>query len=179
MPRNLMKLGNMSLMLLVSTGLIITTLSGCGFKPLHGQNSSAQQSNNAAALGQIFIDSIPDREGQFLRNELIDRFYQSGRPAQPAYTLQIEKLDETETELDLTKSAEATRAQLRYSGTMILIDRNNGKELLRQPLSAITSYNILQSEFSTRVTEDNARLNALRDIARQIELNLSLYFNKQ
>ncbi len=154
-------------------------LSGCGFSPLYATGSATNAAAAPAAyLDQVYIDNIPDREGQYLRNLLIDRFYSTGRPEQPLYTLSVEKLTETETELDLTKSAEATRAQLRYSGTLVLTDTRNGQEVLRQPLSSITSYNILQSEFSTRVTEDNARLDALKDIARQIELNLSLYFKR-
>ncbi len=156
-------------------------LSGCGFSPLYAENSvtsAATETTPAALLDQVFIESMPDREGQYLRNLLIDRFYASGRPSQPLYTLRIEGLQEQETELDLTKSAEATRAQLRYSGTLIMVQKSNGQEVLRQPLSAITTYNILQSEFATRLTEDNARLDALKDIARQVELNISLYFRR-
>lgn len=144
----------------------------------HAQKASVTNATAENHLAQIFIEGIPDREGQYLRNLLIDRFYPDGRPSSPLYTLKIENLQEQETELDLTKSAEATRAQLRYTGEMILVRRDNGQELTRIPLSSITSFNVLQSEFSTRVTKDSARLNALDDLARQIELNLSLYFGR-
>ena len=38
---------------------------------------------------------------------------------------------------------------------------------------------ILGSEFATRVTEDNARQNALDDIARQVEMQLNLFFKRE
>lgn len=121
---------------------------------------------------------IPDRSGQILRNFLMDRLYKEGYPAHPSYTLKIEKLSESKGELDITKSAEATRAQLTIRTQMVLLDQK-GEEVLRRPLSSITSYNVLQSEFATRVTEENARNNAISDIARQVELVFSLYFHAQ
>jgi LPS-assembly lipoprotein len=43
----------------------------------------------------------------------------------------------------------------------------------------ITSYNVLGNEFATRVTEDNARTNALDELARQAEMHTGLYFRRQ
>lgn len=152
-------------------------LSACGFTPLYG-TASPGDSAVTASLDTVFIDNIPDREGQYLRNALIDRFYRHGQPADAPYILHVAKIDERRTDLDITKSSDATRAQLRLNTEMILTDRADGKEILRRNLTAITSYNVLQSQFTTRVSEDNARLNALDDIARQIETQLSLYFKR-
>ncbi|MCK6418959.1 MAG: LPS assembly lipoprotein LptE [Alphaproteobacteria bacterium] len=129
-------------------------------------------------LAQVEIGNIPDREGQYLRNLLIDRFYRQGRPADAQYVLQVSDLSESKTELDITKTADATRAQLRISLQMRLIDKAQQTVVLERPLHAITSYNILPSEFATRVTEQNARESALNELARQIEQRLSLYFTK-
>jgi len=129
-------------------------------------------------LSQIAISIIPDKEGQALRNNLIDRLYSSGYPTNPNATLSVSKINEVRTELDLTKSSEATRAQLRLQSTMILTDKN-GVVLLSHPIQSITSFNILGSEFATRVTEENARQSGLNELARQIELNLSLFYNSK
>jgi LPS-assembly lipoprotein len=153
------------------------SLSGCGFQPMYGNYSAtATQNTTPSSLSQVAIDIIPDREGQLLRNNLIDRLYKNGYPTTPIATLQIKKLDEVKTELDLTKSSEATRAQLRLTTVMQLIDATTGKIVINKTVKTVTSYNILESEFATRVTEDSARQNAINDLARQIELNLSLYY---
>lgn len=152
-------------------------MSGCGFHPMYGDYSASSQGTGvSSALSQVSIEIIPDRDGQILRNSLIDRFYQNGYPSNPTATLKIEKLNEIRNELDMTKSSEATRAQLRLSTRMTLID-SSGKMVLDRKVQTITSYNVLGSEFATRVTEESARQSALNDLARQIELNLSLYYN--
>lgn len=152
-------------------------MTGCGFEPMYGHQSEQIDSRAVPhQLSQIAIDIIPDREGQSLRNMLIDRLYQSGYPSVPIGTLKISKIEEARNELDLTKSSDATRAQLRMSAMMTLTD-TSGSVLISRPLKAITSFNILGGEFASRVTEESARQNALQDLARQIELNLSLYYN--
>lgn len=159
--------------------LIMASLTACGFEPMYGTHAGGGQETLQglpANLGQIDIAVIPNREGQILRNDLIDRFYKTGYPTNPAYRLVVSPLVEKLTELDITKSSEATRAQLRLKSHMVLTDPQ-GKVLFTRDLQTVTSYNVLNSEFATRVTEDNARQNAIHELARQIELNLSLYFH--
>ena len=150
-------------------------LAGCGFSPLYGTRG-----DNAAKyhFDSIAIGNIPDQEGQYLRNALIDRFYQHGRPADPQYTLEVAKVRQRRRDLDITKSSSATRAQLRLDTKMTLKDNKTGETLLTRDLLAITSYNILQSQFTTRVSQDDAERSGLDDLARQIEQQLALYFNR-
>lgn len=167
----------------ILTGLTTALLSGCGFSPMYGQHSSdvatgGQPSSVSAKFSEIGLDIIPDREGQILRNHLIDRLYRNGYPSNPTVTLKVPKVNEVRTELDLTKSSDATRAQLRMTATMILQD-DNGTVLLTRALQSITSFNILGSEFASRVTEQAARESGLNDLARQIEQNLSLYYSNK
>lgn len=162
-------------------GLTTAFVTGCGFEPMYGQSSATKAPSSRATtvstqLSDIAVDIIPDREGQILRNHLIDRLYRSGYPDTPIATLKVSKIAEARTELDLTKSSDATRAQLRLTATMKLSDPN-GTILLTRSVQSVTSFNILGSEFATRVTEEAARESALSDLARQIELNLSLYYS--
>ncbi|GJL85703.1 MAG: twin-arginine translocation pathway signal protein [Micavibrio sp.] len=157
----------------------ILLLAGCGWEPVYGDlGSKTEQNAVEATLAQIAITNIQDREGQYLRNALIDRFYRHARPANAAYTLSVGKIQERLTDLDITKSSDATRGQLRLSTTIVLIDRKTENEVLTRKLRSITSYNILGSEFTNRVSEENARQNALDDLARQIELQISLHFQR-
>lgn len=163
----------------ISSVIIVLALSACGFTPLYEDANNAQYSyDSAAGFDQIFIENIPNREGQYLRNALIDRFYSAGRPQNPAYNLNTGTLTERHIDLDVTKSSDATRAQMRLETTIVLSNPNTGQELLKRKLTSTTSYNVLQSHFTTKVSEDNARRNALDDLARQIELQLSLYFKR-
>lgn len=156
--------------------LCLLVLCGCGFRPLYGSAAQPEERSGSALLSRIEIVAIPERSGQDLRNRLIDRFYPQGGPADPLYRLQISSLSESLRDLDITKSSDATRAQLRLNATMTLRDIRTGDVVLTRSLSATSSYNILKSQFTTRVAEDYARNNALEDLARQVEAQIVLFF---
>ena len=155
-------------------------LSACGFSPIYGENAPRNDISAKSTLDQIEIAIIPNREGQYLRNLLIDRFYSNGYPATPRYRLNISPIRERVIDFDITIDDEATRRQLQIDTGMKLIDTaQNNKTILSRPLSAITSHNVLESEYSTIVTEQSAREAALKDIARQVELQIILFLNRQ
>lgn len=157
-------------------GLIaLSSLAACGFKPLHTAGTS---DSVRAEYNDIYIDNIPEEKGQFLRNELIDRLYTQGRPVDPSYILKVSSIQERRTNLDITISADTTRAQLRLDTTLRLLDKETNELLMTRDIYAITSYNILQSQFTTKVSQENARNNALIDLADQIDLHLGLYFSR-
>jgi LPS-assembly lipoprotein len=161
--------------------IAVFVLSACGLSPVYGTHSkSAQKSEASAALQQVHIAPLPDREGQYLRNALIDRFYKNGYPTNPAYQLKIGVLKENKTAFDITVESEATRYQLKLSTTMTLINTQSpeSKAVLGRNLYAVSSYNVLESEFSTRVSEQSAREAILNDLARQIEQQITLYLNQ-
>lgn len=163
-------------MRLLSLLLSLVILSSCGFHPVYGVNKYTA-TGVEDKLAQIRIENIPNREGQHLRNALIDRFYRDGRPSNAPYTLQISNIQERLTDLDITKNADATRGQLRLE-TKMWLKNEYGETLLKRELRTINSYNILANEYSTRISEENTRLNALDDLARQIEQQISLYFKR-
>ncbi len=154
---------------------IALLLTACGFHPVYGVNKYTPVGAETK-FGQIDIANIPNREGQFLRNELMDRFYRSGRPENTQYILQIAPIRETKRELDITIDSNTTRAQLKLATSLQLIDKSAGKPVLVRKLQSTASYNVLGSEFANRVSEQTTRENVLEDLARQIELQLALYF---
>lgn len=157
----------------------LCVLSGCGFQPVYGTHDrTGQPMAVQQSLNDIYIGNIPDQEGQFLRNLLIDRFYYGGRPQDARYHLEIDPVRQQTHELGITKSADATRSQLRLTTRMQLHDRESGKVIMSRRLVSITSYNVLESQFTTRVSEQAARESALNDLARQIETHLALHFRR-
>lgn len=159
--------------------LIMTTaLFACGFTPMYGSNAGGQGVSATEGLDQIAIAMIPDASGVYLRNILIDRFYQNGFPASPTHTLEITDLKEVKNDLDVTEDSETTRKQIKLTATMELKDNATGAAVVTRDLIAITSYNVLGSQFATRVSESDVREAALADLARQIEYQSALYFKR-
>lgn len=157
--------------------LPILFVAACGFSPVYGTLGTGSDYGNEDLLTYIQIENIPDREGQILRNELIDRFYRNeGRPLNPQFTLSVVELRENKTDLDITETSDSTRGQIRMDARIILSDRRTGEQLMERKVLAISSYNILGSEYATRVSERNNRENALKNLARQIENHIALYF---
>ncbi len=152
-------------------------LASCGFAPVYGRMESGNPGVKHL-LARTEISLIPNREGVYLRNNLIDRFHFFGEPANPVYKLVITPIRQTLTDLDITKSSDATRGQLRLDTTIRLVRTSDKKVVLVRELTAITSYNILASEFTNRVSEENAQQDALDELARQIETHITLYFNR-
>ena len=161
--------------------LSLLTLAACGFEPMYGDTTRGSYGQVATEnkFSQVFIDNIPDAEGQYLRNALIDRFYRDGRPANPRYKLVISPLKETETDLDVTIESETTRAQLRIDTRMALVHEESGDTVLQRNFRVFNSYNVLGNQFTTIVSEEDARKAALNDLARQIETQISLYLNRK
>ena len=163
---------------LLAMVLSLTLITGCGFSPVYGKKSLGGDAV-PAALRTIEVGTIPDREGQFLRNELIDRFYLSGTPINPAYKLYVEPINENRSELDITVAADTTRAQLTQTTSFSLVDLSTNQSVLERSVRSVASFNVLGDEYATRVSERNTRDNGLRELARQIEQQISLYFGAQ
>lgn len=129
-------------------------------------------------MNDIYISPIPNREGQYLRNLLLDSLYSEYRPNTALYTLNIDKILERKTDLDITKTSNSTRSQLKLTTNISIINIETGEKLLSNKLSSITSYNVLSSQFTTKVSEESARKSALNDLAKQIEMRLALFLRK-
>ncbi|PZO88384.1 MAG: hypothetical protein DI626_01860 [Micavibrio aeruginosavorus] len=154
------------------------SLTACGFSPMYGSAAGSQGVSAVEGLDKVDIAMIPDEEGVFLRNILIDHFYRGGYPSSPAYTLQVQKIRMTEADLDITRESESTRRQIRLRTVMSLRNNTTGETVLTRNITAVTSYNVLGSQFTTRVSERDAREAALSDMARQIENQVVLYFKQ-
>ncbi|OYQ35171.1 hypothetical protein CHU95_08010 [Niveispirillum lacus] len=148
-------------------------LGGCGFKPVYG--TASQGSAVGAALANVQIDPIVDRNGQVLRNNLIDRFYTDGRPSSARYRLAV-ALAATEEELGIQQDATATRARLRLQASYELIEISTGQVVYRTFSRSIVSFNLLDSQFAVLATRQDAYDRGLTELADDIRTRLSLYF---
>jgi len=159
------------------------TLCACGFQPTYGTKTFENGGSSPVvkdALSNIVIDIIPDRSGQFLRNRLIDNLYKNGYPSAPHYRLSIGKIEEKIVEIGIDKDATASRAQLRMNVPFTLYDLRgqNPAPVLQRMERSTTGYNILSGQFTTYVTQADAREQGLSMLAEQIMAQLELYVSR-
>jgi LPS-assembly lipoprotein len=181
--------------------LVVAGLSGCGFQSLYGTRSATRDPAVEAHLNRVQVDSIQDRRGQILRNHLLDVLTPKGRNAKPLYRLAV-TLQTSEEKLGVTTANLATRTNLRVSvgftlsriaqagempsrGTVVgLSDDIDGEGrvtvdpniLFHGNRMLIASFDSFQNEFATIKARQDAEERALRDLAREIETQLAVFF---
>ena len=156
--------------------LCLLFLSACGFTPVYSPSMQSGVVENS--LSAITIDTIPDRSGQMVRNYLIDRIYNSNVPASPEYRLSVSPVQETIVSIGIDKDDEASRAQVREMVMFRLIRLSDNEVVLTRAARSVSSYNILSGQFTTFVTEQDAREQALRALSENIVTDLELYFRR-
>ena len=124
------------------------------------------------------VDTIADRQGQKLRNFLIDDLQGEGTPPPPEHELVV-TYNETQADLGLNNDATTTRGQLTLTANFTLKNIKTGAGEHSGIAEQITGYNIQNSEFATILSRDDAEDRALRSIADSIQLRLAFYFQNQ
>lgn len=152
-------------------------LSSCGFEPMYGNLGATAQKSVEGNYSDIEIANIPNREGQYLRNALIDRLYTEGRPADARYVLEIEPLKRSLTNQAIQKDATYTRSLMEYSTTIRLRDQKaENVVVLERKQRALGSYNLLDNQFATISSRDSLNDHLLDELADSIQLAIALHF---
>lgn len=157
---------------------VVLLTASCGFRPLYapsGSDSAEEQVFAFDVFRKIHIGLIKDREGQFLRNELLRLLQPSGRAQIVEYNLGIQ-LAESKASLAVRQSSDATRANLSISAFYSLASLETNTLVASGSLKSTSGYNIFESEFQTLSAEKSARERALNDVAQQIRLRLATEF---
>lgn len=154
---------------IVCCGLL---LAGCGYRPLYGERGAAGESV-AEELAQVRIEAIPDRIGQQLYNLLRERLNPRGKPAAPKYALKV-TLTEQRENLFLEKDETATRANLTLKADFTLTRVEDEEVIIKGLSRAVSSYDILPSQFASVVSEEDARLRGARAISDEIKTRVAL-----
>lgn len=157
---------------------LLAPLSSCGFKPMYGEENGVFDAADALESG-VEIANIPDREGQFLRNQLIDRLNLNGRPGGAPYVLSMTPLVTELTNLGIRKDATSTRAMLQVTSTMTLTERATGKVVLLRDVRAVGGYNQLDNQFATLVSKASVSNHMLEELADTVVTEIALHFNRE
>ena len=150
-------------------------LAGCGFQPLYGRQGGSQP-GNTELLASIRVGRILDREGQILRNYLIDRLNPGGLTSPKAYSLSTSLTVRTQ-RLGVRIDETTVRARVDVDATSTL----RGSEIEEQTFESRTfaSYNDSDDDYAALVAERDAIDRALRVIADDMRLQLASFFDKE
>ncbi len=148
----------------------ILALAGCGFKPIYAiSEDGAAPLNQRIALGAV---SAPEEIQPMIVGALTDRMaIENGETAD--YELNI-NVKESAERLAVQIDATVTRYNYRLTAGYVLLNLRNGKKT-KGGAKAVTSYNIVSSQYSTLFAERTAREKAARTLAEEIERDLLLH----
>ncbi len=151
------------------------SLAACGFRPLYGEKQTEGETSVTDDLSEIIVYPIEDRTGQQMHNMLRDKINPAGQPDQPSYGLRVD-LKERIKSLGIRRDATATRANLTMTATYSLTDLRTKKVLFKDKSFSTNSYDILDDQFATYVSENNARERALNALSDEMRRRLAVYF---
>lgn len=149
----------------------VLVLAGCGFRPMHADSADTGAATQTA---RVEVLRIPDRNGQILRNFLIDRFVPGSGEAKTVYKLSSE-VDAQEQNLGTQLDATTTRARLTVTARFKLTGGGAQKEFSSR---VVASYSTSESDYATLVAEQSATERALREIADDIARQITLYLQQ-
>lgn len=151
-------------------------LSGCGFQPLYGD--AAPGAPVSAELQSIEIGTLESRHGVIMRNHLLDRLTPGGAPASPRYRLLV-RLRESRFGSGIRVDASVTRFNYRLIARYDLIEQSSGTVLYSDASESIVAYDVVNSQFATLISREDAQERAAADVSDNIKLNLALYFQRR
>ena len=152
--------------------LLCLGLVGCGYQPLYGDRANAVTSED---LALVYIAPVPDRNGQQLRNFLLEELNSSGQPSRPIYTLTI-GLNVASTGVSLSRDSTTSRTSITATAKYSLSETASGKSLFSGTSRGTDAYDVLISDYGTLVSQDDAVKRALREVSSDIRTQVAVYF---
>ena len=107
-------------------------LTACGFRPLYATGTTPE--GMSQYFSQVYVESIPGRQGVHLRNQLMDALTPAGTPSSAAYRLTI-KLEDLKEGLAIQENTQITRYNYSLTAKYELRDSVSG-EILDKGTSA-------------------------------------------
>ena len=149
-------------------------ISACGFRPLY---APTEQADGRDLLDQVWIATIQGQNGVILRNYLLDGFYHHGYPQTARYELTV-NLAEFVRDVDVQKNDTTTRAQYVMVATYQIKDRSTQQVIDTGQARSVAGYNILLSQYTTLVSQNDAKNRTLRDLADKLQTRTALVLSE-
>ncbi|HXR88191.1 MAG TPA: LPS assembly lipoprotein LptE [Stellaceae bacterium] len=154
---------------------LVAMLAGCGFRPLYAPRGPRDWDPDLAAIN---VQRINDRPGQILAEALRENLNPSGVSVPRRWDLQT-GLRVIRTDLGIQRNATATTSQISVAASFAIIDAQNGKTVYTSSSTAVGDFDQVRDAYATQVAADAARDRALREVADDMTLRLSLFVRDQ
>lgn len=160
-------------------------LAACGFEPLYVEKTSGDDLwyyNNqydtdiVREMAQIKIETVTDRIGQLIKNELMDTFNPHGTPKCAKYFLKIKPAQANTVQQALRDDITATREKVKYTVNYSLWSKENGR-LVSGRSWVYLSYDLLDNPYSTTMDKKKVEKDGAKIIANDISLRIGAYFH--
>ncbi|MBS0271355.1 MAG: hypothetical protein JSR85_01760 [Proteobacteria bacterium] len=149
-------------------------LVACGFQPLY-----TPMGENANISYPIKIATIANREGQLLRNDLIDLLTPEGQPAHPQYILEV-TLTEVIRDTGINKDETTNRKEAILNANIILRNKKTQAIVYQHTTKAINSFSVIsQNYYSDLVAQEFAKKEATHLLAQKITLLVTNFLDTQ
>jgi LPS-assembly lipoprotein len=158
---------------------LVSILGGCGFHPIYMPTASGKPGVAQRELAAVFVDIIPDRPGQLLRQALQERFGDdSGTPA--AYNLRV-TFSVSGEGIAIEQDDISTRIRLIGVASWTLLTHDAKQTALTAGgARAIDGVNIFDSQYFAADLETEAEQKRIAEnIATQISLQLASWFRNR
>jgi LPS-assembly lipoprotein len=160
--------------LLVGGILLASSVSGC-IRPLYGPIDGGA-GNVAADLRAIAVESIPDRLGHYLGNELVFAFNGTGSHVQPRYKLHVALRQSVVTPLIDTVSGHASAGDLVVYADYRLVPVEGGAPIAEGTATAVASYDRTSLRFANLRAARDAEIRSARTLATEIQTRIAAAF---
>jgi len=163
-------------LLVVLTAALTLVLAGCGFQPVYMPTASGKAGVAQRELASIYVDLIPERPGQVLRQELQQRFGDdAGTPSQ--YDLKVAFSIAGEG-IAIETNNLATRIRMTGAASWTLTARDAAHSTLTSGSArALDGLNLLQEQyFAADLETEVVQQRIAQKLAEQIATQLALWF---
>jgi LPS-assembly lipoprotein len=147
--------------------------AGCGFHPLYEKGGAS------SSLSSIYVNIIPNRPGQLLRQAIQARLEGEQGSAAKHFTLSVTYF-EVGQGVGIEANNFTTRTRSMGTAVWSLHPADNaGAQLTGGTVRSIDGYNLLNEQyFYADLSEEAVQRRLAEALADQISLGLSLYFEK-
>lgn len=159
---------------LISIACLCVLVASCGFQPLY---VPVQETNRVAV--PLKIATIQERDGQILRNYLVDLLTPEGTPQKPLFILEVSLTDAIQN-IGVNKDETTNRKNAIMTATFTLRNAQNYRTVYTHTAKAINSFSVIsENYFSDITTEEYAKKEALRLLAEKISLLVITFLDSQ
>ncbi len=162
-----------------ATVLVPLTLAGCGFQPVYMPTASNKPGVAQRDLSNVFVEIIPERPGQLLRQALQERFGDdSGTPA--SYNLRV-SFGIAGEGIAVDPANIATRVRFIGTASWTLLGHDDKRSALTAGSArAVDGLNVFDSQyFASDLETETEQKRIAENIATQIATQLAVWFRRR